>query len=173
MEGTTAMSDDITADAGDTTTETVAADEKPFTAPQSQEDLNKIIESRLARERAKFADYPELQKAAGRLAEIEAANKSEAEKTAERLAAAEKRASELEAQALRAEVANEKGVPAKLLAGATREELEAAADELIAFRGEPKPSVPKSSALGRVNQTAAAAASTSPGMGTLRAAYGN
>ena len=173
MEGNTHMSEDITADAGDTTTESVATDEKPFTAPQSQDDLNKIIETRLARERAKFADYDELRKAAEKLSAIEAANKSEAEKTAERLAAAEKRASELEAQALRAEVANEKGVPAKLLSGASREELEAAADELIAFRGEQKPPAPKSSALGRVNQADANPAPTSPGIGTLRAAYGN
>lgn len=172
MEGTTAMSDDVTADAGDTTTET-AAEEKPFTAPQSQEDLNKIIEARLARERAKFADYQELKTAAERLAEIEAANKSEAEKTAERLAAAEKRAAELEVQALRAEVANEKGVPAKLLAGGTREELEAAADELIAFRGEQKPPVPKSAALGRVNQPTNPAAEATPGVGRMRAAYSN
>lgn len=173
MEGNTTMSDDVTADAGDTTTETAAADEKPFAAPQSQEELNKIIEARLARERAKFADYNELKTAAERLAEIEAANKSEAEKTAERLAAAEKRAAELEVQALRAEVANEKGVPAKLLAGATREELEAAADELIAFRGEQKPPVPKSAALGRVNQPTNPAAEATPGVGRMRAAYSN
>lgn len=173
MEGDTPMSEDITANAGDTTPTEPTADEKPFAAPQSQDDLNKIIEARLARERAKFADYNELKSAADRLAEIEAANKSETEKTAERLAAAEKRAAELEAQALRAEVANEKGVPAKLLAGATREELEAAADELIAFRGELKPPAPKSPALGRVNQVDSAPLPTTPGLGTLRAAYGN
>lgn len=79
--------------------------------------------------------------AAKRLADIEEAQKSEAEKAAERLAAAEKRATELEAKALRAEVANTKGVPALLLSGSTQEELEASADALIAFRGEqPKPS---------------------------------
>ena len=88
--------------------------------------------------------------AAKRLAEIEEANKSEAEKTAERLAAAEKRAAELEAKALKAEVAAAKGVPAALLTGSTQEELEAAADALIEFRGEQK-AAPSSSALGRVN----------------------
>lgn len=88
--------------------------------------------------------------AAKRLAEIEEANKSEAEKTAERLAAAEKRAAELEAKALKAEVAAAKGVPAALLTGSTQEELEAAADALIEFRGEQK-QAPSSSALGRVN----------------------
>lgn len=166
------MSEDITADAGEGTITAPNVDEKPFTAPQSQEDLNKIIEARLARERAKFADYDTLKSAAEKLAEIEAANQTEAEKTQARLEVAEKRAAELEVQYLRAEVANEKGVPAKLLAGATREELEAAADELIAFRGEQKPPAPKSSALGRVNQSDAPVVTT-PGIGTLRAAYGN
>jgi hypothetical protein len=38
-----------------------------------------------------------------------------------------------------------------LLTGSTREELEAAADALIAFKGEQKTAGPKSDALGRVN----------------------
>lgn len=74
--------------------------------------------------------------AARRLAEIEEAQKSEADKAAERVAAAEKRAAELEMRSLRAEVAAAKGVPANLLSGATQEELEAAADALLEFRGE-------------------------------------
>jgi membrane protein involved in colicin uptake len=71
-----------------------------------------------------------------RLKEFEDRDKTEAEKTAERLAAAEKRASELEAKALRAEVAAAKGVPLSLLSGSTKAELEAHADALITFRGE-------------------------------------
>lgn len=142
------MSKDITADAGELT-DTTAAD--AFKAPSSQEELDRIIQARLDRERKRFADYDELKRAADRLSEIESANKTEAEKTAERLAAAEKRAAELEAKAIRAEVAAAKGVPAVLLTGSTQEELEAAADALIAFRGEQKPAGPSSSALGRVN----------------------
>lgn len=88
--------------------------------------------------------------AAQRLADIEAANKTEAQVAAEKLEAAEKRASELELKALRAEVANDKGVPAALLTGASQDELEASADALIAFRGEQK-QTPSSTALGRVN----------------------
>jgi hypothetical protein len=89
--------------------------------------------------------------AARRLAEIEEAQKTEAQKAQERLDAAEKRAAELELRSIRAEVAAAKGVPANLLAGTTQEELEASADELIKFRGEQKP--PASSAIGRVNTT--------------------
>lgn len=77
-----------------------------------------------------------------RLKEFEDRDKTEAEKTAERLAAAEKRATELEGKALRAEVAAAKGVPVSLLNGSTQAELEASADALIAFRGEkPAPSL--------------------------------
>jgi hypothetical protein len=142
------MSDDITADAGEHTEQ---ATDEAFAAPASQEELDRIIQSRLDRERKKFGDYDELKKAADRLKALEEANKTEAEKTSERLAAAEKRAAELEVKALRSEVAAAKGVPVALLTGSTQEELEAAADALIAFRGEQKPAGPSSSSLNRVN----------------------
>jgi hypothetical protein len=143
------MSDDITADAGEHTEQT--ADES-FKAPASQEELDRIIQGRLDRERKRFADYDDLKARADKLTEIESANQTEAEKVQARLDAAEKRAVELESKALRAEVANAKGVPAALLTGGTQEELEAAADALIAFRGEQKPAGPSSTSLGRVNQ---------------------
>lgn len=76
--------------------------------------------------------------AAKKLAEIEEASKSEADKAAERLTAAEKRAADAEVQVLRLQVAGEKGLTpsqAKRLVGSTREELEADADELLATFG--------------------------------------
>ena len=146
------MSDDTTATAGEPTEQATVED--AFKAPASQEELDRIIQSRLARDRAKFADYDELKKAADRLAQIEEANKTEAEKAAARAEAAEKRAAELETKALRAEVANAKGVPAALLTGSTQDELEAAADALIAFRGEQKSAGPSSTSLSRVNSNA-------------------
>lgn len=76
------------------------------------------------------------EEAAKRLADLEEANKTEAQKVADRLAAAEKRAAELEVKAARAEVAAAKGVPVELLSGSTRDELEAAADALIKFKGD-------------------------------------
>ncbi|KUF05595.1 hypothetical protein [Leucobacter sp. G161] len=110
---------------------------KEFTAITSQEDFDKAIQARIARERAKIpTDYEELQAKAAKLQEIEDAKKSDEQKAAERIAAAEKRASELESQVVRAEVAAAKNVPAELLSGSTKEELEASADALIAFRGE-------------------------------------
>ena len=72
--------------------------------------------------------------AAKRLAQLEEAGKTEAQKQADQLAALTKRAEEAETRALRLEVAALKGLTpgqAKRLAGATREELEADADELL------------------------------------------
>lgn len=132
------MSDDNnTATAGEHT-DHADAEGTQFKAPESQEELDRIIEQRLARERKRFSDYDELKAQAGKLAELEEANKSEAEKAQARAEAAEKRAAELEAKAVRAEVAAAKGVPVSLLSGSTQAELEASADALIDFRGEQK-----------------------------------
>lgn len=73
--------------------------------------------------------------AAARLAEIEEAQKTEAQKLADRLAEAERKAQAAELKALRSDVAQAKGVPAGLLTGGTEEELNASADALLAFRG--------------------------------------
>lgn len=72
--------------------------------------------------------------AARKLKELEDADKSEIQKATDAAAAAAKRAEEAEARALRLEIAHEKGLTpsqAKRLVGATREELEADADELV------------------------------------------
>lgn len=73
------MSEDITAAAGELT-ETSA--EEGFKAPASQEELDRIIQSRIDRERKKFADYDEKAAAAAELAQLKEANKTEAEKVA-------------------------------------------------------------------------------------------
>lgn len=72
--------------------------------------------------------------AAKRLGEIEEAQKSEAQKSADRLAQAEADAGSAASRADRAEIALAKGLTlsqAKRLVGTTREELEADADELL------------------------------------------
>ena len=77
---------------------------------------------------------------AKRFDEFEESQKSEIEKLSDRAAKAEAHAAEVELRALKAEVAAEKGVPVALLSGSTLEELHAAADALVAFRGaQPKP----------------------------------
>jgi hypothetical protein len=80
----------------------------------------------------------ELEPLAAKAKELEDSKKTETEKLGEKLTAAEKRAVEAEQKALRLEVASAKGLTqaqAKRLVGATKEELEADADELLASFG--------------------------------------
>jgi hypothetical protein len=113
-------------------TPTTAKPEQPSTEepkPESftQSDVDRIVADRLKREReatkAKFGDYEDLKaKAAG------------AKTVKDRVAELERLTTEAEARALRAEVANAKGLTpgqAKRLVGSNREELEADAEELL------------------------------------------
>lgn len=100
----------------------------------TQEDVDRVVADRLAREKSKYADYDELKAKAAKFDEKEAADKSETDKFREEIDALKATTTEQEAKALRAEVAVEKGLSAaqaKRLAGTTREELEADADEIL------------------------------------------
>lgn len=106
-------------------------------APEPQEiDWKAEARKWESRAKANLSAATANEAAAKRLAEIEESQKSEAQKAQDRLQEAERRASESEAKALRAEIAATKGVPVALLSGTTQEELEAAAEALLAFRGE-------------------------------------
>ena len=74
--------------------------------------------------------------AAKRLAEIEEAQKSEAQKAQEALAKAQDELNAERVARVRAEVAASKGIPAELLSGSTQEDLEKSAEALLAFKGE-------------------------------------
>ncbi|MEH6802093.1 MAG: hypothetical protein V7697_03710, partial [Rhodococcus erythropolis] len=120
-----------------------------------------IVEGRLMRERAKFADYDDLKSQASKLAEIEEAKKTETEKLAERIAATEAReaaaiakAEAAELKALKSDVARDKGVPVGSLTGVTKEELEAAADELVKWRDSIVPAPKKHLKSGYVRESA-------------------
>lgn len=81
-----------------------------FTAITSQEDLNKVLNDRLTRERAKFADYRDLKSKADKLDQIEAANQTEAEKSAKRIADLEAEMSSVRRDSLRLKIAGEHGI---------------------------------------------------------------
>ena len=66
--------------------------ESGFKPVESQEALDKIIEHRLARERAKYSDYDDLKTKASKLDEIEDAKKTDAQRSAEKIAEAIKAA---------------------------------------------------------------------------------
>lgn len=102
----------------------------------TQEQVDQIVEKRLAKERGKYKDYDELKSKAMRLDEMENAGKSELDKLKESNAALRKQIDDAAAEKQHAEwvseVAKDKGVPAELLRGSTKDELEAHADLLQA-----------------------------------------
>lgn len=104
-----------------------AADRHAFTPITTQEDLDKVIGARLAREREKYADYDDLKAAASKLADAEA-----------RLAQIDAKAA---LDKIRDDVAKQAGVPADLLRGSNKGELTEHASAL-AEALQARPSVP-------------------------------
>ena len=97
-----------TPEGGNTSGETPAADEfKPIT---SQDELNKVLDERLKRERAKFADYRDVKAKAARLDEIEQANQTEAEKVAKRVADLEAQLAATRRETTRLKIASDHGI---------------------------------------------------------------
>lgn len=103
--------------------------EKTFT----QAELDKIVNERLTRERAKFSDYDDLKAKAEKAAKLEDEKKSGEQKLADEIKGLKDDLAKERHRALVAEVAREKGLTGKAAArlhGTTREELEADADDL-------------------------------------------
>lgn len=117
-----------------------------YTPPASQADLDRIISDRLARERAKFADYDDVKAKASKYDELDARNKTEAQRLAEERDAERQRAASADAMNLRLQAALAKapeGVkPAEVaalaarLTGSTKEELESDAEQLYTLLGK-------------------------------------
>ncbi|MCZ1070814.1 hypothetical protein [Rhodococcus sp. A5(2022)] len=103
-------------------------DFKPIT---SQEQLDKIVGSRVERERAKFADYDSLKEKAGKFDEFEQASKSELQKALERAEAAERQIGEANRTALHARIAAETGVPVEMIHGDDEESARASAQKIL------------------------------------------
>lgn len=127
-------------------TEVEAVETEPTVegAKPDDEQLGEAGLSALKSEReARKAAEKERAELVARIKEFEDRDKTETQKQQEELAEARAQLAELTAAKTRAEVAASKGVPADLLSGSTQEELEAAADALIAWRGTGKgPVVP-------------------------------
>ena len=113
----------------------------------TQEEVNKIVENRVAKERAKAnAEYEELRQKASKFDEIEEANKSELQKATERADSLQKQLDDLnkanKIRSIREKVSTETGVPVHLLNGETEEECKNLADGINAFiSGSAKPNV--------------------------------
>lgn len=107
--------------------------EKTFT----QEEMNRILGERLAREREKFADYEALKEKAEKFDKVEEESKSELQKATEKAADLQKKLDAMESankvRGIREKVAKEKNIPANLLTGSTEEECAAQADAILSF----------------------------------------
>lgn len=107
--------------------------EKTFT----QADVDRIVESRLAREREKQPDIEELKAKAAKLDELEEKNKSELEKATEKAAKLEAQLAGLKKDAeirkMREAVASETKVPINLLTGDDEATCKAQAKAILEF----------------------------------------
>ena len=125
--------------------ETVNQEKNPAVEQQTertftQTELNTIVSDRLARERAKYADYNDLKAKAAQFDEAASASRADLE-------AANARAQDLQNQLdalnranelrrIRERVAVETGVPANLLTGETEEDCTSQADAIRAYKME-------------------------------------
>ena len=109
------------------------AEKKVFT----QEELDQMIGDRLARERAKYADYESLKEKAEKFDQIEEESKTELQKMTEKADSLQAKLDEMqkaeEVRAIREEVSSLTNVPANLLTGETKEDCEAQAKAILSF----------------------------------------
>lgn len=104
----------------------------------TQEEVNRIIEGRLAKEKARStSEIEELREKASKLDAIEEASKTELQKATDK---ATKLQAELDAmkksneiRTIKEKVSTETGVPMNLISGATEEECRAQADAILKF----------------------------------------
>lgn len=130
--------------------------EKTFT----QAELDKIVQERVGRERAKYDGFEDLKAKAEKYDALEEANKSELQKAQERTAELEaqikKMTHEKEVQAVRTKVATEKGIPAELLTGETEEACISQADKILTFaQSNGYPAVKDSGEVGKTGKATA------------------
>ena len=103
----------------------------------TQAEVDAIVEGRLQRERAKYADYDSLKDKAGKYdAQIES-EKTDLQKATERAAELEKELNGMKhaetVRGVREKVAKEKGVPVNLLTADTEEACKTQADAILEF----------------------------------------
>ena len=128
-----------------------AAEFEPIT---SQEQLDGVLKSRLAREREKvrgqFSDYDELKQAAAKYRELQDAEKSDLQRANERIAeleaSAKKRDEADRLRELRSKVSRATGVPAELISGSDEDSMTTFAKSVAEFAK--RPSAPRLSEAG-------------------------
>lgn len=112
-----------------------------FEPIESQEQLDAVLKTRLARERekikAEYADYEELAEKAKAYDEAQEAQKSETQKAQERIAQLEgdikKRDEADKVREMRKKVAKKTGIPEELIQGSDEESMKAYAAQIAEF----------------------------------------
>lgn len=106
----------------------------------TQAEVDKIVEGRLQRERAKYgdmSDYDQLKEKAGKYDQLQEASKTELQKATEKVTSLQKELDgmkhEKAVSSIRAKVAKEKGIPEHLLTADTEEACTEQADAILAF----------------------------------------
>ncbi|WP_058725244.1 DUF4355 domain-containing protein [Curtobacterium luteum] len=113
--------------------ETPTGGKPEFTPPASQDELNRIIADRIARERAKFSDYDDIKSKASKFDELEAANRSELEKVSATASEWEQKAAAANSELVRLRVATKFGISEEdldLLGSGSEEELTKRAERI-------------------------------------------
>lgn len=136
--------------------ETTGTEPQPNTEPQTEAPETGAEQQQEVDYKAEFEKWKALSRKNEQLAqenadkakrfdELEEASKSELQKAIDRATAAEERAAKAETARLRSDIARTKGVEEALLQGSTEDELNAYADQLLAWRGAEQPAAPRSS----------------------------
>lgn len=116
---------------------TMSTDSNNYTPPATQEDLNRIINERLSRERAKFSDYDALKAQVASLTSERDTLKTEVDTLNAKVSERDSRDA---LEALKSDLVKESHVPASALRGTTEDELKTHLAELEQVI--PKPSGP-------------------------------
>lgn len=126
------MEETMTTEVGTEITQTTE-EARTFT----QEELNKIVQERVFKERAKYENYEEMKAKAAKFDEMEEASKTELQKAQERAEKLEAKLKGIEAEqevrAIKEKVSTETGVPINLLTGTTEEDCKTQADAILGF----------------------------------------
>lgn len=123
----------------------------------TQDELNAIVEDRLARDRKKYADYEELKGKALQFDELQESQKTELQKATEKAAALESEINALKEantlRDLRDKVATELQIPSSLLTATTEDDMRKQASEILAFAKGADYQVPDKGELTKKPQT--------------------
>lgn len=132
--------EDTTTEAGTTTTTTETTATETSGQTFTQEDVNRVVAERLARERGKYANYDDLKTKAAEFDKLQDANKTDLEREKDARTAAEAELAVLRVERVRTTAANAAGLPAELHEFITATDPEKAAEQAKVLAEKLKPS---------------------------------